>query len=644
MTLSRQFGFSMLFMLIIVFIGTLWINVNNTRDFINLQLESHAQDTATSLGLSISPYVGEQGDLPIIDTMMNAIFDRGYYQSILLSDLNGNVLLEKTNNRQLQGVPSWFVSLFPLSPPSSETEINNGWNIAGTMTIVSDPGIGYQQLWNNTKQSFWMITAIFIVTLVMLLLLVNVITKPLLAVVEQAKAISQRQFDTVKDIPKTPELRVFVEAINAMSNQLSKVFKQITSQAERYRQHAYSDSLTAAGNRRAFELAFDRVLTDAEHQSHGFLMLIRLDSLAHVNSEYGFEQGDAYIKSVARSVKAQLTIGSFEAELYRLNGADFAILLDECDESQCITLMTTLVAEFITTEKSEYAFGTAHVGAAEFVFGDTRSSVIEEADSALSDASERNDHLQIASKLDLKQGNHIWRDQLEDLIKKDTAEFVAQPVKAKNGAIAYLEWLARFSLPGEKEFLPMGQLIPASIRLDFSQKLDRLVIKQILNRLASSKESVGLNVSRLSLADPAFQAWFIQNLPQDDGQCAKLVLEIPERATVNKAASLQSFTQDLKKRGVRICIEHYGAQLAGVIHLRQIRPDFLKIDGRYSRNIHNESDNQFFVQSLVSIAHGLNIQVIAEMVETQEEADCLLDLSVDHLQGYFIGGPAAIEY
>jgi len=643
MTLSRQFGMSMLVMLIIVFIGTLWINVNNTRDFINLQLESHAQDTATSLGLSISPYVGEQGDLPIIDTMMNAIFDRGYYQSIQLSDLDGKVLIEKRSNRKLQGVPDWFVSLFPLSPPSSETEINNGWNIAGTMTIVSDPGIGYQQLWNNTKQSFWMITAIFIVTLVMVWLLVNIITKPLLAVVKQAKAISQRQFDTVKDIPKTPELRAFVEAINAMSNQLSKVFKQITNQAERYRLHAYSDSLTNVGNRRAFELAFDRLLTDAEHQSHGFLMLIRLNSLNHVNSEFGFEQGDAYIKSIIGSVKAQLALGSLEAEVYRLNGADFAILLDEFNETQCINLMTALSSEFTSLEKSEYALGTAHLGAAEYVFGDTRSSVIEEADSALSEASERNDHVQIASKLDLKQGNSAWRKQLEALINNDTAEFVAQPIKSKNNSIVYYEWLARFSLPDQEEFLPMGQLIPASIRLDFSQKLDRLVIKQLLSKLPNTNESVGLNISRLSLVDADFQNWFLETLPHDSAHCAKLVLEIPERAIVNTSVGLTKFIQEIKHRNIRICIEHFGAQLAGVIHLRQIRPDFLKIDGRFSRNIHNEPDNQFFVQSLVNIAHGLNIQVIAEMVETQEEADCLVELSVDNLQGYLTGAPASIN-
>ena len=119
------------------------------------------------------------------------------------------------------------------------------------------------------------------------------------------------------------------------------------------------------------------------------------------------------------------------------------------------------------------------------------------------------------------------------------------------------------------------------------------------------------------------------------------MLEIPERALVNDTNQLSGFVQKLKLLGIRITVERFGAQLAGFTHLRDIRPDYLKLDGRFVRNIHNEPDNQLFVQSLVSIAHGLNIKVIAEMVESSEESQWLKDAHVDYLQGYFIGAPKA---
>ena len=197
MPLSRQLGLSLLAVLILVFIGTLWINANNTRDFVDQQLASHAQDTATSLGLSIAPYMANEEDLPVVDTMMNAIFDRGFYQSMVLKDAKQNVLLEKHNPNSVEGVPLWFLNLLPLTPPESTTDVNDGWTIAGTLTVKSHPGFGYQQLWLNATQAFWMILAVFIVALILLYALVRMITTPLLAVVKQADAISKQQFEQI---------------------------------------------------------------------------------------------------------------------------------------------------------------------------------------------------------------------------------------------------------------------------------------------------------------------------------------------------------------------------------------------------------------------------------------------------------------
>ena len=143
MSLTKQFSLGFLFVLLLVFVGTIYINVNSTRDYIESQLSSHSQDTATSLGLSISPYVADENSLPIVETMVNAIFDSGYYQSITLLSTDGNVVLSKQNPPTPEGVPNWFRDMFPLNPPTSETEINSGWNMAGTLEVTSHPGKGY---------------------------------------------------------------------------------------------------------------------------------------------------------------------------------------------------------------------------------------------------------------------------------------------------------------------------------------------------------------------------------------------------------------------------------------------------------------------------------------------------------------------
>ena len=656
MPLSRQLSLSLLAVLILVFIGTLWINTNNTRDFVDQQLASHAQDTATSLGLSIAPYVAVPEDLPVVNTMMNAIFDRGFYQSMVLRDTDRNILIEKHNPNSVEGVPKWFRELLPLTPPESVTDLNDGWTMAGTLMVQSHPGFGYQQLWQNAVQAFWMILAVFIGALVLLYALVKMITTPLLAVVKQADAISRQQFEQIEAIPRTPELKRIVLAVNRMSAQLAKLFTQLSNQAERYRDFAYQDALTGVANRRAFELAFEQLLADSEQHSQGYLLLIRLTSLNEVNSSLGYQAGDEYVALVSQELQNALAQHNLNGTLFRVSGADFVVLLEDTAQQPSVNFAQHIISQLNAIEKSEYKLGTAHVGVGPFSFGDTRTDVLERADNALSGASVSTDRWQLAQQEEVHHSDTEWRAQLNTILQQNHADFVAQPIQNKQGETLYAEWFARFSsgvaVPSDSAghskadsdnkahgYLPMGQLVPASVRLNYAQKLDELLIASALAQLPSQQHAIGLNVSRLSLSQTSFHQWLISALPQDSAACAKLVLEIPERALVNGTQDLACFIQQLKSRGVRITVERFGAQLAAITHLRKIRPDYLKLDGRYVRNIHNEPDNQLFVQSLVNIAHGLNIQVIAEMVESEAEAKCLTDLFVDHLQGYYIGLP-----
>ncbi|WP_412972338.1 EAL domain-containing protein [Glaciecola sp. MF2-115] len=641
MSLAKQFGIGFFVVLFLVFIGTLWVNVNNTRDFIQQQLASHAQDTATSLGLSITPYVGDEENIPIIETMTNAIFDRGYYQSIQLSDADGNVILEKKNPKAMQTIPDWFMDMFVINAPVATTNLNTGWQIAGSLQVTSNPGFGYEQLWRNTVDTFWLVVVIFVLAMIFVWGMVRLITRPLIDVVTQVEAISNKNFGTVKHVPSTPELSTFVKAVNSMSTKLSKMFTQLSEQSEKYRQFAYSDTLTKVGNRRAFELALRQILTDSEQHSQGFLIIIRCSSLAHVNRAFGGEVGDSYIVSVCDAIK-KVTSQSFpNFNLYRLNGADFSLVIEDCAKEKCETLLEELSTSFLRLEKTEYEQGTAHAGATEFLCGDDVKATMEKVDSALAIASTSSTRWQLASNLTVSRSNEEWREKIQALIELGTADFAKQPIVSAKDELLYEEWFARLPNKTTSESLPMAQLVPASVRLDFAEKLDQMILSQALEQIPAAQGSVGINISRVSMLDADFQTWFLTQLPKNSDICKKLVLEIPERALVNDVNQLSGFVTQLKQAGVRITVERFGAQLAGITHLRDIRPDFLKLDGRFIRNIHNEPDNQLFVQSLVSIAHGLNIQVIAEMVESLEESDWLKGAHVDFQQGYFIGAPKA---
>ncbi|WP_371194962.1 EAL domain-containing protein [Glaciecola sp. SC05] len=644
MSLSKQLGLGFFFVLLLVFVGTLWINTQNTRHFLEQQLNSHAQDTATSLGLSIVPYIGSEEDLPIIETMVNAIFDRGYYRSIALFDETGKLIFEKSQRDMQTDIPEWFTSKFKITVPQASSEVNDGWNIKGSLKVTSNPGFGYNQLWQNAIHSLLVtLCGLFIAMIFVWYLVKKVISQPINKVIDQADAISQKQFEQIQDIPTTKELYRFVNAINSMSEKLFIMFKKMTNQSEEYRRFAYADFVTGVGNRRAFELAINGLLNDTDEQSEGYLFLVRASSLKTIHTEFGGDAGDKYLKSICQAIKEAAAAEYDHFAIYRVNGGDFALIIENIRESHAKAMAQLLAIYTKRLEKNEHREGAAHVGGSSFSCSDSFKDLMEQADSALMTATNSDSRWQLRSNLTMSHSNHEWRDKLNDIIKYGKADFVAQPIKSKANNVIYSEWFARLTDSQTKELVPMAQLLPASMRLDYAQQLDKLIIQNMFILASQLNEKVGVNISRISLFDKAFIAWFIEKLNVYRSTCPNIVLEIPERALVHDVDSLEELTKTAKSYGMAICVEHFGAQLAGIAHIRQIMPDYLKVDGRFTKSIHTETDNQLFVKSLINIAHGLDIRIIAEKIESQAEQTWLLEHGIDGVQGYFIAPPESIK-
>ncbi|PKN05834.1 MAG: GGDEF-domain containing protein, partial [Deltaproteobacteria bacterium HGW-Deltaproteobacteria-7] len=150
MTLYRQLVIFTVSLFIILFAGTWFAKLESTKSFLTNQLESHAQDTASSLGLAISQY---PDDMVSIETMINALFDRGYYETIRFVDPKGKILLERNLKVVIEGVPSWFIKLVPLKAPEANAYVMAGWRQAGTIYVKSHSGYAYNSLWQDIKHT-----------------------------------------------------------------------------------------------------------------------------------------------------------------------------------------------------------------------------------------------------------------------------------------------------------------------------------------------------------------------------------------------------------------------------------------------------------------------------------------------------------
>src|ERR1051325_3034724 len=113
MTLLRQLVIVIVTLFVLLFMGTLALSISNTRDYLNQQLKTITQDTATSLGLSLTPPMKNK-DMAVVDSMISAVSDSGYYREVTGVDVEGKPLVSRKQVVKLGDVPQWFVDHVPL--------------------------------------------------------------------------------------------------------------------------------------------------------------------------------------------------------------------------------------------------------------------------------------------------------------------------------------------------------------------------------------------------------------------------------------------------------------------------------------------------------------------------------------------------
>jgi EAL domain-containing protein (putative c-di-GMP-specific phosphodiesterase class I)/GGDEF domain-containing protein len=554
----------------------------------------------------------------------------------------GKVLYAKENPEAPEGVPKWFSNMFPLNPPVSETELNSGWNIAGEMTVTAHPGMGYRQLWQNAESTFRFTLLLFIVGTALLYAVLRVILTPIFSVVTASERISGRDFSEIEDVPRTKELNLMVRAINKMAGILNKQHNELTAQAQSYYQSAYMDSLTNLGNKLALDNKLARMFADKEMMPAGYLIIIRLSSLTHVNEAEGAQTADVYISTLASIVKKKGV--NLNAETFRVRGGDFVMLLENVNEQRCCELLNELSVEFNNQTLPMYVNGFAHIGAAKFNDLTEKKQLLENADAALTTAKRTPQRWQLASQLEKRISQTEWRQEFNRIIRENAVDIVRQPVKNFDDEVIYFECYARFKSQNEQDYLPMSQLVAESEHLHYAGQLDLLILKKILTLLNKNPaDRVGINLSLLTLTEKLHIDSFMSLLKNYPVAAKNLVVEVQEICLQNVPENLFYLADNLRKIGTKLTVERVGTSITAFSKLRKLRPDYIKLDGSFTRNIHKLEDNQFFVRSLVNIAHGLNIVVIAELVEEEIEAHTLHELFVDCVQGYVICEPSKWE-
>jgi len=373
-----------------------------------------------------------------------------------------------------------------------------------------------------------------------------------------------------------------------------------------------------------------------------------IDDMREFSRVYGYDAGAALAHMVGERLARALPP---DAAIARVGGAKFAAAIVG-DDAGAFRERAGRIAADIAHGAFDVGFGpvsvTLSIGAA--VASATALASPEPFDAALAALDEACGEadggvfVADAALDDAQSSPSAMRDGARAVMRALESNRIAlafQPVVSARPpyAVAFRECLARLQDDTGK-WIAAGQFLPKIERLDLVAALDRRVLRLTIEALrAHPTERLSVNVSARTTRDRAWMRDLKAAAAANPGCVERMIVELTESAAVVDAERTRKFLDEVRALGAAIALDDFGAGYSSFRHVRDFRPDWVKIDGGFVRGVANDPDNMLFVDTLVGIARNFDMATVAEFVETQADADTLLALGVDCLQGYRFGAP-----
>ncbi|NTV95475.1 MAG: EAL domain-containing protein [Thiobacillus sp.] len=633
MSMYRQLWLSILVSALLALFASLFASLLNARGYLEKELAMKNRDNAVALALALSRSDTDANDVVVAAT---ALFNSGHYELVRVTDPIGKVLVDHVSMDTDAGAPAWFVDLLPIRSFPGTAQISGGWTPLGSITLMSRSQFAYRSLWRTAMTMTASVFAAGLLGGVLVSLVLRRIRRPLEAVIDQARAITEHRFITIPE-PDVPEMKQLAAAMNDTVSRLRQQFEDDALRYESLRRDANYDPLTGLANRTFFLASLDHAL-EAEDSLFGALAIIRIPHLDRINREQGREIADDLLRRVGRAIGelAPYCVGTYAG---RLTGADFGLLMPAgCDSAG---LMDDLMARLVeAVEPMVERNAEVDIGYGDFMRGEKPTRLLARVDAAVAWAQSSGGNKVCQAAVDdepeLPATAAEWRSALRYALHDSHAlKLVHHSIHINSDPTTHRECPLRIKVREDGEWLPAARFLPLAERLGLVQELDLAALALALDELDADTGLGGLwvNLSARSIADTEFRRQMMALLEQHPEGRHRLWLEVPETGGLRRLAALRDLARDLKPLGCHLGLEHYGHHFNQIGLLYDLGLDFLKVDSGFIHGIDQNPGNQAFLSGLCEIAHRIGIQVYAEGVETEAELDKLVDLGFDGVTG-----------
>lgn len=435
------------------------------------------------------------------------------------------------------------------------------------------------------------------------------------------------------------------------------VFNNIAEKKEKEQEiHslAYYDALTHLPNRRLLIDRIDHALQVAiRHQRFGGIIFLDLDDFKLLNDSAGHLVGDELLVQVADRISEQVRSEDTPA---RLGGDEFVVLLQANDSSPNLASKHAMQV----AEKIQQALNKAYVlngtpmhftpSIGISIYPDANldaAELIQQADTAMyrSKSKGKNTISFFSQSMQATADQRIKTDnQLRVALEENQFELYFQPQVYQQGSSLAAEALIRWRHP-ERGLLPPADFIAIAEQSDLIVALDQWVIAAACRQVREWQqeqiafEHLSINISSRQLKQETLVDWVEQLLQTTGANPEKLMIEVTESIFIDKIEQAVSTINGLRKLGIRFSLDDFGTGYSSLSYLKSLPLEQVKIDRVFVQDIITSLNDEAIVETVIAMAAKLNLQVIAEGVETVAQLDLLTQKGCTNFQGYFYSRP-----
>lgn len=445
------------------------------------------------------------------------------------------------------------------------------------------------------------------------------------------------------------------DALEKADQDKQELIAQLESEKQRALALAASDHLTGLHNRRMFyELVSSHLALARRSSKYYALLYLDLDRFKSVNDTLGHHVGDALLQAVALRLQAMLRSSDIIA---RMGGDEFAVLVTAMEGPQDMDVLAQKLVEALSAPYEGIAPTALHtspsIGIAFFPRdGHDVEMLCRHADTAMyaSKKAGRNrfTYYERITPVDSERGYRLAR-QLPDAIGQEQLVLHFQPkVRLEDRTIVGFEALVRWQHP-ELGLIYPGDFIALAEEHGHIEALGEWVMLACCRQIAAWRmqgldvRPIAFNVSPLQLRDCAFPLRLATCLQHYGVRGSDVEVEITESCLVEPVGVATRVLSQLQQMGVRIGLDDFGTGFSSLSQIRSLPIDTIKLDKSFVNELRSSKEAGVLVTSIITLAHNLKMQVVAEGVELMDQLVYLKTAGCDVAQGYFLSRPVTAQ-